>query len=269
MLPITNQVPYSSAVAIVGKAKNSGRTQPLQMRCECNGKYSDYIVKLWANPELFSGKHFSAREIYGSLLARSFGIKTPDISIIDIDPEFYLTQSNGHTILLKNSQGFNFGSKYKIAAKIFSSPVPDTLHSEAVRIFCFDMLIGNPDRRVRNPNVFQETDHLEVFDHEQAFPYSLPGTFLGGFPPGWIFIKEKWHKWHVFYSSIRKRDCNVEIDQFMNLVDNLSTEILDIIEEQIPSEWNAGNELVHIRDYLLNIRENSELFKRSLQEVLA
>jgi hypothetical protein len=49
----------------------------------------------------------------------------------------------------------------------------------------------------------------------------------------------------------------------------LSGEILDTIEEQIPEDWRTGNDTQNIRLYLANTRDNVNLFKRSLQEILA
>jgi len=50
-----------------------------------------------------------------------------------------------------------------------------------------------------------------VFDHEQAFLFSRPGTMVGGLPQSWQYITEPWHKNHIFYSSIKHRDCSLEL----------------------------------------------------------
>lgn len=268
MLPITSPIIYTSPVTI-GAAQLYGRTQPFQMVCESVNGQTDYIVKLWANPEVYLGKHSLAREVYGSLLARSFGLQTPDIAIVEISPEFYKSQPADKADLIKRSAGLNFGSKFLPGAMIFSPPVPPNKHPEAVKVFCFDMLLCNQDRRIDKPNVFDMPDGFVVIDHEQAFPYSRPNTIIGGCPPCWQYIREPWHKNHIFYPSIRKRDCYLEIEEFMTLVGCLSEEFLITIEEQIPEEWNTGNDLQNIRNYLANTRDNADNFKRSLQEILA
>ena len=68
------------------KVKESGRTQPLEMRCKTEDGEQDYIVKLWGNVEL--GTHGLAREIFGSLLADYFHLVTPEIAIVEIPPDF-------------------------------------------------------------------------------------------------------------------------------------------------------------------------------------
>ena len=271
MLPLPSQIPYLSP-QYVGDKKSSGRTQPYQMVCESGADDPGYIVKLWAHPEVSLGKHSLAREVYGSLLAKSFGIQTPDIAIIEISPDFYRsqpTQNEEKVKLLKDSAGLNFGSKYIPGAVIFSPPVPKNKCSEAAKIFCFDMLLGNVDRQVERPNLFDMPNGFVVFDHEQAFPYSRPNTMVGGFPPCWDFIKESWHKKHVFYQSLRNHDCSLEIEEFMTFVGCISDDLLDTIEDQIPGDWRSGDGVQYIRSYLANIRNNQDRFKRSLQEILA
>ena len=268
MYPFPIPIPCVTPITI-GDPKKTGRTQPFSMTCENNGVQADYIVKLWAKPELFLGKHSLAREVYGSLLAKSFGLDTPDISIVEIDQDFYLSQPQEKMEIIRESAGKNFGSKFVPGATIFSPPVPIARHSEAVKIFCFDMLICNPDRRLEKPNVFQTSKGFMVYDHEGAFPFSRPQMVLGGLSPCWEYIKDSWHKNHIFFPSIHNRDCSLEIEEFVISLGCLSIEILDTIEEQIPKDWSTGNDLQNIRLYLENTRDNSQLFKRSLQEILA
>ncbi len=268
MFPIHLPIPIATPIS-VGDPKLGGRTQPLQMHCEICDEPADYIVKLWANPQVFLAKHSLAREVYGSLLARCIGLDTPDIAFIEIDSDFYISQPNHRADILHESIGYNFGSKFIPGATIFSPPVQSSMHSNAVKVFCFDMLICNPDRRKEKPNVFQMPNGFMVFDHEQAFPFSRPRMILGGFPDSWQYIKEPWHRDHVFYSDIRNHDCSVEIEEFVTDVGYLSNDLLGTIEEQIPEDWNTGDDIQNITNYLANTRDNVDRFKRSLQEILA
>jgi hypothetical protein len=131
------------------------------------------------------------------------------------------------------------------------------------------MLICNPDRRVGKPNVFETPNGFMVFDHEQAFPFSRPQMMLGGYPPCWDYVREDWHRNHIFFSYIRNRDCSLEIEDFVTCVGFMSNELLDTIEEQIPEDWHTSNDIQTLRNYLANTRDNVHLFRRSLQEILA
>jgi len=253
----------------VGKSKDTGRTQPLEMRCETNNGPADYIVKLWGSVEVGLDCHSLVREIYGSLLANFFGLQTPEIAIVNIEPDFPTSQPNPQIkSRLNQSLGMNFGSKLLTGVAIFNNPVPSNRKSDAAKVFCFDMLIVNVDRCTRKPNIFHTADGFILFDHEQAFPFSRPATIVGGCPNPWDFIREGWHRNHIFYSSLKGDDCSLAIEEFVMILDALNGDIFAKIEELIPEEW-CTPDLQVLSDYLLKARDNAKLFKRSLQEILA
>jgi len=262
--PIPRVIPY-----YIGNAKDSGRTTPIEMRCLTPNGQEDYIVKLWGNPELHLGKQALANEVYGSLLAKSLGIATPDISLVEIPNNFFISSPPHLSDLIRNSPGLNFGSKYLSGTFIFSPPVPQSKHACAIRVFCFDMLICNYDRTIAKPNTFQTNENYIIFDHEQAFPYCRPGMIVGGIGHLWNHIKEPWHKNHIFYQDLKHSDNLLEIEAFIETLGFISSEFLDTIEEQIPEEWHSENDLGNIRHILLDTVQNLDQFKRSLQEILA
>jgi hypothetical protein len=265
-----NQEPFIPTVqaVLVGGAMTSGRNQPLKMFCQTENGIGDYIVKLWNTPELGLGVHALAREIYGALLANFFGLNTPEVALVNIETDFSLGIPDP---IIRNrisqSAGLNFGSKYLPDGPIFNPPVTSAKRHEAALVFCFDMLIWNVDRNLRKPNMFDIAKGLILFDHEQAFPYSRPQMMIGGFPAPWDFTKEDWCKNHILYSSLKGEDCSLEIEEFVMILDTLSDDIFATIEEKIPTEWNTPD-VSEISSYLANARNHSNLFKRSLQEIL-
>jgi hypothetical protein len=260
-------IPIVQAVA-VGSSMKSGRNQPLKMRCETENGTADYIVKLWNTTELGLGVHCLAREIYGALLVNFFGLITPDVAVVDIEADFWLGIPD--QIIrerIRQSPGLNFGSKFLPDALIFNPPITPSKFHEAGMVFCFDMLIGNFDRNFRKPNMFDTARGLILFDHEQAFPYSTPRLMLGGVREPWDFIKEGWYGSHVLHSSLKGKDCALEIEEFVGILYSISDEILATIEAKIPAEWHTPD-LSEISSYLANARNHADLFKRSLQEIL-
>lgn len=246
--------------------QENGRTRPLTMRCEIGQSSDDYVVKLWNNVELST--HGLAREVYGSLLAQCFNLNTPAIALVEIDPDFAKAQPNPAVRqTLANSPGLNFGSQYIRGAVLFNPPASRNQISVAARVFCFDMLIGNVDRRHPRINLFQKAESLILYDHEQAFPYSRPRMYVGGFPPAWEFPKEVWSKNHILYPSIKGKPVSLEIEEFVSDLLMLNEDILTTIEEQIPPEWQA--DVRNISLYLSAARDNAKLFERTLQELLA
>ena len=265
-----NQVPDVPIVeaVVAGEAMEKGRNQPLKMICETENGTADYIVKLWNNPELPLGIHSLAREIYGALLANFFELNTPEVAVVEIEKDFSFGIPNpGVRERVRQSPGLNFGSKYLSDSPIFNPPASPSKFHEAALIFCFDMLIGNLDRNLRKPNLFDTAKGLILFDHEQAFPYSTPRLMLGGVREPWEFIKEGWHAEHVLYSSLKGKDCALEIEEFVGILYGLSNQIFATIEAKIPAEWNTPD-LSKISSYLANARNHADLFKRSLQEIL-
>lgn len=248
------------------KVKESGRTRPMEMECQTADGNKSYIVKLWNNVEL--NTHSLAREVYGSLLADYFEIPTPEIAFVDIDPDFGMSQPDPiicNSIMA--SPGLNFGSKYINGAITFSPPVPQNRLAEATKIYCFDILIGNSDRRFQKENMFSANGKFIVFDHEQAFPQSMPHLMLFGAPTAWDFAKEQWSKDHILYSSLKGRDLLIDIEGFITDLERLKDNILDKIENSIPAEWNKN--VNNISNHLAKTRDNAKLFKRCLQELLA
>lgn len=248
------------------KIKESGRTLPMEMECQTADGNKSYIVKLWKNVEL--NTHSLAREVYGSLLADYFEIPTPEIAFVDIDPEFGMSQLDPKIkASVLASPGLNFGSRYIQGAITFNPPVSPTLVPAAARIYCFDILIGNMDRRHPKINMFTANGSFIVFDHEQAFPHSIPYMLVGGAPEPWDFAKEQWSRDHILYSSLKGRDLLFEIEGFVTDLERLKDDILDKIENSIPAEWNKN--VNNISNHLAKTRDNAKLFKRCLQELLA
>ena len=265
-----NWIPPSITVAIpeaVGKIKTSGRTEPIEIRCNGNGVSLDYVVKLWGSVEL--GVHSLARELYAALLGSYFEIVVPPVALINIPENFPASQPDP-TIRTKLSAslGLNFGSQVVPGAIIFSPPAAPADIPGATRVYCFDLLIGNLDRRSEKVNLFQSAEGFIAIDHEQAFPFSMPQTAIGGYPPGWEFIKEDWSRGHVLYSSLKGKDCFSEIESFITKLSSIKDDILVKIEETIPAEWYT-DALPRIAAYIANTRNNAGLFMRSLQELLA
>ena len=248
------------------REQEHGRNKPLVIRCECDDENKDFVVKLWGSVEL--GRDSLAKEIYGSLLANFFRIETPNFALVDIDIDFADIQPDpAIKARLQNSLGLNFGSEFIPGALMFNPPASNALIALAARVFCFDMLIGNVDRKMPKINLFRKGDSLVVFDHELAFPFSRPATYIGGLPPAWECVKEPWAKDHILYNSLKGKDVGRELDQFFDDFLIFEDENLDKIEAQIPGEWR--NDVTQISTYLIEARDNVARLKRSLQELLA
>lgn len=261
-------VPLLQAVAL-GRVKEAGRSRPIAINCSRVGDLSivEYIVKLYG--DLDFGKHSLARELLGSLLASYFNLTTPEPAIIDISRNLAENEDDpdiAHKLV--QSLGYNFGSK-TIETGAFSpvSSLSDEALPQAVSIICFDSLIMNSDRRPEKPNMFETREGYIVFDHELAFPYSNPQTMLGGVPNPWELsgTNATTIRNHFFYKDLSESDLN--FDPFINKLKELDDVTLDEMINKLPIEWRT-DQLDPIVRYISTARENADLMKKGLQEIL-
>ena len=266
--PVPN-VPKLDAIAIsIDPIKESGRSKPLAMHCASisSPQITEYIVKLYGNLDL--KQQSLARELYGSLLAYVMGFDTPDPAVINVPlrlADLAIQQKIKTDIL--NSPGLNFGSK-TISPAITFENVPDGLFQSAVDIFAFDMLLRNPDRRVDKPNLFQNNSCFILYDHEMAFPYSFPIMYLNSLPEPWDLRGDGFIKNHIMYLPIYQKRPDCSFDNFIVKLKEISDDIFDKIQEQIPDDWQ-GEGVDNITAYLKKARDNADKFKKGLLEVLA
>lgn len=169
---------------------------------------------------------------------------------------------------MRTSPGLNYGSQYAgPGVKIF-----DTLNNqsidELVLIFCFDMLIWNTDRQIHNSNLLRKGEELILIDHEMAFVFSKPVTFLGGRPDPWEFKNEPFARRHVFFSALKSKGDLINFNPFIDKLCELSDNIFGTMIDRIPDEWRTA-EMDDLVAYLKRARDNANLMRRSLLEVLA
>jgi len=244
-----------------------GRTGPLLMQCApiSSDELTSYVVKLYGDVEL---EHRAlARELFGALLGQVLGLTVPAMAVINVHEG--LREGINDSVVkekIRRSPGFNFGSKQVAGLPIFRYLQESQLQRGA-EVFAFDMLIQNPDRRKGNPNMFQGSEDLVLFDHEMAFSYASPVMMVGGVPkPGVLERRDPVIKNHVLYNSLKGK--SVRFDAFTARLQDLSGDVMDAIVDRLPKEWHT-EELDSIRSYLLQVRDAAPRFKRSLQEVLA
>ncbi|MEV0589564.1 HipA family kinase [Nonomuraea sp. NPDC050310] len=125
-----------------------------------------YAVKFRAAGQ---GRRVLVAEIICAELARRLGLRTPELKLIDLDPEFGIREPD-HEIqeLLKNSAGLNLAVDFLPGALGFEPLTwrPDPLF--ASRVLWFDGLIHNVDRSWRNPNLLLWHGQVWLIDHGAA-----------------------------------------------------------------------------------------------------
>ncbi len=229
-----------------------------------------YILKLFSEKTTLQ-QHPVAKEVLGSVLAREFGLFSPDYALVELDDAFINTflDAKQQSILATKHNGLKFASRYQEGMPIFSP----AKHKKFLRpydianIFAFDCLIYNIDRgrRADKPNLLVEDDNYLLIDHELCLPFIDNEAGL------YNMIMEKFnrseldysYKNHLLYKTIKSYRNKYKEDIFSEFEDNLRRLNINIIRETIAEliELNisVGNHQ-RIIDYLCYLKDNAHSF---------
>jgi len=199
-------------------------------------------------------------ELIGGEIARTLGLRVPELVFAKVDPGFGRTEPDEEIQdLLKNSAGLNLALHY-LSRSISYDPLVSTIDAElASEIVWLDCLITNVDRTARNTNMLMWYRELWLIDHGAA-----------------LYFHHQWDNWkeqskkpfvqvkdHVL---LPKASELLAVDQKFKSLLTL-TRIREIIS-MIPDSWledssSLGNaeekREVYFR-FLLNRLEHSEIF---------
>jgi hypothetical protein len=117
-------------------------------------------------------------ELIGGEIARSLGLKIPEIVLATLDAAFGRTEPDEEIQdLLKASAGLNLGLHYLTGAISFDPVVNNVDALTASRIVWLDCLLTNVDRTARNTNMLIWNKELWLIDHGAAlyFHHSWDG----------------------------------------------------------------------------------------------
>lgn len=252
------------------RVMGSGRTRPLLLQAEDGaGRSYEVVVKL-RGPELSAKGQIA--ELVSAPLAELLGIDVPQAAVVNVPPGFDEVVQESCASAVRASIGANFGSIHLgnsfTTWPVGRSPV-GVQRDQAAAIFAFDLLLQNPDRRARNPNVWARSDRLGVYDHEQAFSF-LYLPIIGGPPRPWLLANQSAFRFmenHVFYAALRGG--RLDLGPFEAKLAALSNEAIEGLLEPVPAEWRTGHALCgKIGDYLREARNEEANFLNFVKHLL-
>jgi hypothetical protein len=125
-----------------------------------------YVVKYRGAGQ---GRRVLVAEVVCAELARALGFRTPELKVVDVDPELGRREPDEEIQdLLTASVGDNLAIDFLPGALGFD-PLGWTPDAElATRLLWFDALIHNVDRSWRNPNLLVWHGDLWLIDHGAA-----------------------------------------------------------------------------------------------------
>lgn len=174
-------------------------------------------------------------ELLGGEIARTLGLRVPELVFANLDPAFGRTEGDEEIQdLLKKSQGLNIGLHYLSGAITFDPAASEISPLLASQIVWLDAFTTNIDRTVRNTNMLMWHKELWLIDHGATF-----------------YFHHSWDNWekhavspfqlikdHVLIGSASEIDA-VNADFTSKLSLDKLTEIVNLI----PDDWLAWEDL--------------------------
>lgn len=242
---------------------NSGANRPMLIRGidQNQQQMGDFVLK-YRNDERMN-ETTCRRELLAAWVAAEIDIAVTEPVIIAVDNNFVQTVPREfQAIMLSKAVGLNIGSRYISANAPFQPRplLPPNLHQAAARIFAFDLMLQNADRRDEKPNSFLADGKTYVYDHELSFGFlSMLPMFAN--PTPWILNDTDIMaaKQHLFYPTI-SQNRNINWEAAFSSVVQLTPYFWQRATELIPREWENTQEMTRIQDHIMSIQQNSETF---------
>jgi hypothetical protein len=208
------------------------------------------------------------REAVASQLAHHLGLQRPSPAIVHIQAdlaELIAEYQPEKALIILGSIGNNFGCELmkEITTWPTDRSIPAALIESAGKIFAFDSLIQNPDRRFDNPNLVSHGEELRIFDHESAFSFLLE-IFPSTKP--WQLRTEIYLNDHVFYKGLHQKQ--VDWSTFIDALKNLPTDFFDDLRSALPEEWDLAM-FERIQNHIALVVEHADDFEHELRRRLA
>lgn len=175
------------------------------------------------------GKKALIAELLGGEIARTLGLKVPELVFIELDPAMAKTEPDPEIQdLIKASAGLNLALDY-LPGSIMYDPIllpPDA--DLASRIVWLDAYIANVDRTARNANMLLWHKQIWLIDHGAAFYFHHNWTgFAGNAKNPFVMVKD-----HILRSYAKDV---VAVDAEMTA--KLTSDELTRIVSLIPDDW--------------------------------
>ena len=185
-----------------------------------------YVVKLRGAGQ---GLPALVAEVFVGELARTLGLRVPELKVVEIDPELAAAEPDPEIQeLLEASAGSNAGLDFLPGSLPFADATADVDPELAAAVVWLDALTLNVDRTPRNPNLLVWHGHLWLIDHGAAL-YPHHGT---SWPEGAAQTPMPQIADHVLLGRA------ASITEAGNrLAPGLGGDVLEDLASAIPAEW--------------------------------
>jgi len=174
-------------------------------------------------------------ELVAGELARTAGLRVPEIVFVKLDPDLARTEPDPEIQhLIKASAGLNLALDY-LPGSVMFDPVAEKPDADlASSIVWFDAYVTNVDRTPRNTNMLMWHRRLWLIDHGAAFYFHHTwANYRERSRDPFTLIKD-----HVL---LRFASALPEVDSRMT--ERLTPEVIDRVVKLIPDAWLVGDSL--------------------------
>lgn len=247
-----------------------GRTKPIVAECSRDDVLAAeedelmtqrFVIKGIGNPEVHPSSLFN--EVVGNLIARELGVNTPDPALIKITPEFAVAAE-----ATLSAYGFSIQAGIASgAAYLGNGLIPPTLgivaedlQDQVARIYAFDLLVQNPDRRIDKPNCAYQKDRMIAFDFEMSFSFV---QVIGASDPC-DFVSHRICRDHFFRRALSSR--RISWKPLLASLANLSDAKIEVIVNAVPAEWQRHS--ISVVRHLKRLKGQCDRIEYELQRSL-
>jgi hypothetical protein len=206
-------------------------------------------------------------EVYGNLIARHFGVNTPQPALVNISQSFVDAMGiSNQTRDIPLAPGQGVGCEYlrglAPVVPIASRNNEEDAHIQA--IYGVHLLTQNPDRRIDKPNCAAYRGGIFAFDFELTFSFLLP--LIGSQPDPWAVDEQGIGKRHLFYNDLRTRQHELDWKPFLRNLEALTVARMVDMFQGLPGDWReyADRVMAHIESVRLHPSKFEDALRRSL-----
>lgn len=202
-------------------------------------------------------KHGLVAEALAAALAADLDLPVPQPFLVHVEPDFVASIPDVEIkALAGRSAPWAFGSEKlppQYSTIMTGITLPQALVPTAAEIIAFDLMIANPDRRVRNPNCLSNSRSLAIYDHELAFQTE-----------GVLFWKPPWEQVtfapgdqrHVFLDVVKGG--KIDLSRLQGALEAITLERIEQYQSSLPEEWGREDAATQrIVAYIKALREHS------------
>jgi hypothetical protein len=268
-------LPILKAVAIEKSSMPGGSTLPslMTVKGENGVFYPPYVVKIFKADYLGA----TCREIWANILASEFDLQVPKAALVEVNHKIIRELKLSPKFKNRNIRaGYYFGTEFLSEAHIYTinSDFEQISDSDMIRIFAFDVLIRNADRRIGKPNLLIHKGDPILIDHELSLVFG--NKIYHDFDvDDWGFLNGGSNMNHIFLEILREKYKNNLIDLSI-LLDHLRALNPDILKKCVlllthnvlDFEGNDTKNVLKISDYLNIVKNNPNIFIQFLKKLL-